>query len=127
MQHEMDHSAEDAVVELPPAPLDHSAVLHELCARLGTDDRRVLRQCCASMCAVVDAQTGCVEGQAESPVLSPATCTRLRDLHTLTLRSMACLRGMIQPGAFFPHLRSLRLHLVGAKANAQLHASAMQA
>ncbi|KAG1673565.1 hypothetical protein FOA52_003865 [Chlamydomonas sp. UWO 241] len=44
-------------------------------------------------------------------MLSSATCTRLCDLHTLTLRSMACLRGMIQPGAAFPRLQSLRLDL----------------
>jgi hypothetical protein len=115
MQHEMDHTAEDAVVELPPAPLDLFFVLRELWAHLSTEDRRAMRQCCASMCAAVDAHAGCGEGQAESLVLSPITCTRLRDLHTLRLRSMACLRGMIQPGGVFPRLRSLRLHLVGVQ------------
>ncbi|KAG1667989.1 hypothetical protein FOA52_000633 [Chlamydomonas sp. UWO 241] len=65
----------------------------------------------------VDAQTGCMEGQAESPVLSSATVARLLDVTTLTLRSMRGLRGMLgappQPGAF-PRLQSLRLHLGAA-------------
>jgi hypothetical protein len=63
----------------------------------------------------VDAHAGCVEGQAESRVLSLDSCARLASLHTLTLRSMACLRGMLL-GAVFPRLRSLRLDLVGGLA-----------
>jgi hypothetical protein len=77
----------------------------------------------------VDAQASCVEGQAESAVLSSDTCARLDGVHTLTLRSMRCLRRMLlvapaQPaGAVFPRLSSLRLHLVGGqRQNAQLHA-----
>ncbi|KAG1676943.1 hypothetical protein FOA52_014819 [Chlamydomonas sp. UWO 241] len=69
------------------------------------------------MCEAVDAQAGCVEGQAESPVLSLAAFGRLHSVHTLTLRSMACLRRMLlvePPGAVFPRLQSLRLRLGGA-------------
>jgi hypothetical protein len=67
----------------------------------------------------VDAHAGCVEGQADSPVLTLDACARLVGVHTATLRSMACLRGMLL-GAVFPRLRSLRVHLVGE--NRQTHA-----
>jgi hypothetical protein len=99
-------------IALVPAPLDHPAVLRELWSCLGTDGRRALRRCCAAMREAVDAHAGCVEGQAESPVLSLDACARLVGTHTLTLRSMACLRGMLL-GAVFPRLQSLRVHLVG--------------
>jgi hypothetical protein len=114
--------------DLPPpgehAPLatllDHSAVLLALWPSLCTDDRRALRLCCSTMRDAVDATAGCVEqGEAElsSPcVLCPATCARLHGVHTATLRSMDCLRRMLlvgPAGAVFPHLQSLRLHLVG--------------
>jgi hypothetical protein len=112
MQHEIDvaEGADDV-------PLDHSVVLRALWPSLSTNDRRALRLCFRSMRAAVDAEAGCVEeGQAESPVLSAATIARLAGTHTLTLRSMMCLRGMLpQPGTGFPHLQSLRLRLVGAR------------
>ncbi|KAG1673938.1 hypothetical protein FOA52_015693 [Chlamydomonas sp. UWO 241] len=104
--------------------LDHTVVFRALWPMLCTDDRRALRQCCSAMRDAVDAQTGIVEGRGESPVLCPATCARLHDVHTLTLGSMACLRRMLlvahgpEAGAVFPHLQSLRLHL-GAAARAQ--------
>jgi hypothetical protein len=91
---------------------------------VGTDDRRALRLYCSTMRDAVDAQAGCVEqGQGESSpcVLCPATCARLHGVHTATLRSMDCLRRMLQvgpAGAVFPRLQSLRLHLVGHEANA---------
>jgi hypothetical protein len=107
-----EHPPPGSEIALLSAPLDHPAVIRELWPRLGTDGRRALRRCCAAMCAAVDAHAGCVEGQAESPVLSLDACARLVGTHTLTLRSMACLRGMLL-GAVFPRLRSLRLHLVG--------------
>jgi hypothetical protein len=114
-------------------PIDHSAVLRALWPCLSTDDRRTLRLCCATMREAVDAQASCVEEQAvvvplKPSVLCPATCARLDGVHTLTLCSTLCLRRMLlvapaQPGgAVFPRLQSLRLHLVRAEANAQLHA-----
>jgi hypothetical protein len=97
----------------PPSPLDHSAVLLALWPSLCTDDRRALRRCCTAMRDAVDAQADRVEGQADSPVLSPAACARLNGVHTLLLRSMACMRRMLlvapnQPlaGAIFPRLQS---------------------
>jgi hypothetical protein len=102
-------------------PLDHSVVLRALWPSLSTNYRRALRLCFRSMCAAVDAEAGCLEtgggaGRAESPVLSAATIARLSCVHTLTLRSMRGLRGMLpQPGAGFPHLQSLRLELVGCQ------------
>ncbi|KAG1663324.1 hypothetical protein FOA52_006283 [Chlamydomonas sp. UWO 241] len=86
---------------------------------LGTDGRRALRQCCTATRAAVDAHaSGLDGGESDTTVLlSPATCSRLIGVHTLTLRSMACLRGMLvapphgQPGALFPHLQSLQLLL----------------
>ncbi|KAG1667413.1 hypothetical protein FOA52_004830 [Chlamydomonas sp. UWO 241] len=88
--------------------------------------RRTLRQCCLAMRDALDAQTGSVEGRGESPVLCPATCARLHDVHTLTLGSMACLRRMllVAAGGFFPRLQSLRLHLVGGR---EKHACAVHA
>jgi hypothetical protein len=115
MQHDyLEPLPEDDVL---PAPLDHSAVLLSLWPSLSTKDRRALRRCCAGMCAAVDAHAGSVKGRAEAPALSSTTCDRLVSTHTLTLRSMACLRGMLvdAPGAFFPRLQSLRLHLVRAR------------
>jgi hypothetical protein len=108
-------------VVLPPSPLDHSAVLRELWPLLSTDDKRSLRVCCTAIRDAVDAQAACVEGQAESTVLSSDTCARLHGVHTLTLRSMACLRRMLLVhdalhGDVFPRLQSLRLHLVGGHA-----------
>jgi hypothetical protein len=102
MQHE------DPIPEpgaIAPSPLEHSVVvLRALWPCMGSKERRTLRRCCANMRDAVDAQAGSVEGQAESPVLSAATCDRLVGIHTLTLRSMACLRGMLldAPGAVFP-------------------------
>jgi hypothetical protein len=75
----------------------------------------------------VDSQAGCVvQGQDDAPVLSTDTVDRLDGVHTLSLRSMRCLRGMLvappQPGGF-PRLQSLRLRLVGDGACAmRLHA-----
>jgi hypothetical protein len=134
MQHEIEHPGDHEAIEHPPpacseialvsAPLDHPAVLHELWTSLATDDRRALRRCCAIMRDAVDAHAGCVEGQAESPVLS--LDGRLASLHTLTLSSMACLRGMLL-GAVFPRLQSLRLRLVGETGKHATPCNAMQA
>jgi hypothetical protein len=127
MQHEHEHEhpapAAGEIEILPPlpSPLDHSAVLRALWPSLSTDDRRAMRLCCATIRDAVDAQAGCVEEgqQAKSPLLSSATCARLIDVHTLTLRSMACLRRMLlnQPAGtvVFPRLQSLHLHLVRAR------------
>ncbi|KAG1667430.1 hypothetical protein FOA52_004847 [Chlamydomonas sp. UWO 241] len=55
--------------------------------------------------------TGIVAGQGDSPVLCPATCARLHNVHTLTLGSMVCLRRMLlvahgpAAGGFFPRLQ----------------------
>jgi hypothetical protein len=111
MQHD-EHPPPAGEIALVSAPLNHPAVLRELWPSLGTDDRRALRRCCSTMRDAVDAQAGCVEGEAESPVLALDACARLVGTHTLTLRSMVCQRGMLL-GAVFPRLRSLRLHLVG--------------
>ncbi|KAG1674575.1 hypothetical protein FOA52_001824 [Chlamydomonas sp. UWO 241] len=104
-----------SVMQHPPCPLDHPALLSELWPCLGTDDRPALRQCCATIQAAVDAQAGRVEeGEADSSVLSLATRARLHGVHTVTLRSLACLNDMLlaQPaGAVFPRLQSLRLDL----------------
>jgi hypothetical protein len=129
MQHEHEHEhpapAAGEIEILPPlpSPLDHSAVLRALWPSLSTDDRRAMRLCCATLQDAVDAQAGCVEeGQPDkSPLLSSATCARLIDAHTLTLRSMAyaCLRSMLlnhPAGAVvFLRLQSLHLHLVRAR------------
>jgi hypothetical protein len=122
MQHHDEHSDPEHPGEILPlsSPLDHSVVLRGLWPGLATDDRRALRQCSTAMRDAVDAQAGVLEGQDnKSPVLSPDAVARLAGVHTLTLRTMACLRGMLvsppHPGAF-PHLQSLRLHLVGAHA-----------
>ncbi|KAG1661783.1 hypothetical protein FOA52_003704 [Chlamydomonas sp. UWO 241] len=74
-----------------PSLLDHTVVLRSLWPIQSTDDRRALRVCCSTMRDAVDAQTGVVEGQRESPVLCPATCVRLNGVTTLTLRSVTCL------------------------------------
>jgi hypothetical protein len=114
MQHEAPppHAGEHAA----PSLLAHPAVLLAMWPSQSTDDRRALRLCSASMRDAVDAQAGRVEQGALSPcVLCPATCTRLHDVHTATLRSMDCLRRMLlvgPAGTAFPHLQSLRLHLV---------------
>jgi hypothetical protein len=103
----------------PPSPLEHSAVLLALWPSLCTDDRRALRLCSSTMRDAVDATAGCVKQGKSSPcVLCPATCARLHGVHTVTLRSMDCLRRMLlvggrPAGAVFPRLQSLRLHLVG--------------
>ncbi|KAG1668964.1 hypothetical protein FOA52_001008 [Chlamydomonas sp. UWO 241] len=115
MQQHDEHSGEPGET---PAPLDHSVVLRSLWPSLVVDDSHALRLCCSSIRDAVEAQAGRVEGQAESPVLSSATVARLSGVHTLTLRSMRCLRGVLvlappQPGAF-PHMKSLRLHLGAA-------------
>jgi hypothetical protein len=82
---------------------------------LCTDDKRALRLCSTAMRDAVDAHASSLEGPAESPVLSRATCARLSGVRMLKLSSMECLRGMLvtppQPGAFFPRLQSLRLPL----------------
>ncbi|KAG1679786.1 hypothetical protein FOA52_012697 [Chlamydomonas sp. UWO 241] len=86
-----------------------------LWSNLETDDKRALRLCCTVIRDAVDAHASCLEEQGDAPVLSPTTCARLACVNTLSLRSMACLRGMLvespQPGAFFPRLQSLRLIL----------------
>ncbi|KAG1660084.1 hypothetical protein FOA52_011150 [Chlamydomonas sp. UWO 241] len=86
-----------------------------LWSSLDVDDKRALRLCCTAMRDAVDAHASGLEGQVDAPVLSPTTCSRLVCVNTLTLRSMACLRGMLvetpQPGEFFPRLQSLRLIL----------------
>jgi hypothetical protein len=124
MQHDK-HPPAAGEIALVPAPLDRPVVLRELWPSLCTDDRRALRLCCVTMRDAVDAQAVCVEGQDEAPVLCPATIDRLAEVHTLSLRSMGCLRGM-QPGAVFPRLRSLRLHLVGDSSLAMHAWSAVQ-
>jgi hypothetical protein len=106
-----------------PHPARERSHRHASCRgrpSLCTDDRRALRLYSAGVRNAVDAQTDCVvQGQAESPVLCPATVARLAGVHTVTLRSMTCLRRMLLvapahgPGAVFPRLQSLRLHLVG--------------
>ncbi|KAG1672205.1 hypothetical protein FOA52_002906 [Chlamydomonas sp. UWO 241] len=58
----------------------------------------------------VDAHASGLDGPNNAGALSPAACARLSGVHKLTLRSMACLRGMLT-GAFFPRLESLRLLL----------------
>jgi hypothetical protein len=111
MQHDLDHPPEDAVL-----PLDHWDLFRALWPSLCTGDRRALRLCCVAMRGAVDAHAVHVEGQTDSPVLRTATCARLDGVLTLTLRTMACLRGMLgPPGAHFPRLQSLRLLLVGDK------------
>jgi hypothetical protein len=121
MQHdEHPPPADDETIALVPAPLDRPAVLHELWPCLGTDDRRALRRGCATLRDAVDAHAGCVEGQADSPVLSLVACDRLVGVHTATLRSMACLRGMLMGN--FPLLQSLRVHLVGEIFKCAMHA-----
>jgi hypothetical protein len=107
----MQHEAPPPPGENASSPLDHSAVLLALWPSLCTDDRRALRLCSASMRDAVDAQA-CVErGKGESPALCPATCARLHSVHTLALRSTACLRRMLlvapahgPGGAVFPRL-----------------------
>ncbi|KAG1660306.1 hypothetical protein FOA52_003327 [Chlamydomonas sp. UWO 241] len=105
--------------ELLPTPglQDH---MDALWSSLGTDDKRALRLCCTAMRDAVDARASSLEEQDDAPlgciaVLSPTTFARLSGVRTLTLRSMACLRGMVvgtpQPGAAFPRLQSLRLIL----------------
>jgi hypothetical protein len=95
--------------ELPPSLLDH---MDALWSSLGLDDKRALRECSTATRDAVDAHASGLEGQGNAPVLSHVTCSRLA-VTALTLRSLACLRGMVppQPGAFFPRLQSLRLIL----------------
>ncbi|KAG1656397.1 hypothetical protein FOA52_008807 [Chlamydomonas sp. UWO 241] len=99
-----------------PNLLDH---MDALWPSLGTEGRRALRECCTALRDAVDAHASSLEGQDNAPLFSPTTCARLKGVHTLTLRSMACLRAMLvaspqqQPGAFFPRLQSLRLILDG--------------
>jgi hypothetical protein len=105
------------------SPLDHSFVLVALWPSLSTDDRRALRGCSTTIRDAVDALADCVvQGQAESPApaLSGTTVARLVGVHTVTLRSMTCLRRMLlvapdhgPAGGVFPLLKSLKLHLVG--------------
>jgi hypothetical protein len=100
------------------SPLEQPVMLAALWPSLCTEDRRALRGCCTAIRDAVDAQTGRLEGQAESPVLCPATCARLNGVHTLTLRTMACVRSMVV-GAVLPRLQSLRLHLVSTSREAR--------
>ncbi|KAG1661353.1 hypothetical protein FOA52_002467 [Chlamydomonas sp. UWO 241] len=95
-----------------PSLLDH---IDALWSSLGKDDKRALRLCCTTMRDAVDAHASGLEGQGSASVLSATTCARLVCINSLTLRSMACLRGMLvetpQPGAVFPRLQALRLIL----------------
>jgi hypothetical protein len=118
----MQHEASPPPGENAPSPLEHSAVLLALWPSLRTDDRRALRLCCSTMRDAADATAGRVELKkgVSSPALCPATCVRLHSVHTLVLRSMACLRRMLlvapahgPGGAVFPRLQCLRLRLVG--------------
>jgi hypothetical protein len=95
---------------LPPSLLDH---MDALWPSLSTDDKRALRLCCTEMRDAVDAHVIGLDGPRDATVLSQATCARLPIATALTLRSMACLRGMVppQPGGGFPRLQSLRLLL----------------
>ncbi|KAG1667965.1 hypothetical protein FOA52_008337 [Chlamydomonas sp. UWO 241] len=93
-------------------------VLRALWPHLDTDDKRALRLSCTVMRDAVDAQTDCVEEPPWGPwatVLTQVACARLSGVHTLTLRSMACLRDMLveppEPCVVFPRLQSLRLIL----------------
>ncbi|KAG1657003.1 hypothetical protein FOA52_012004 [Chlamydomonas sp. UWO 241] len=95
--------------ELGAAPLDHTDVLRALWHHVpDPDDRRALRACCKATRNAVERHASGLEGQGNAPVLSPATCARLSCVHALTLRSMACVRGML--GAF-RRLQSTRLLL----------------
>ncbi|KAG1660085.1 hypothetical protein FOA52_011151 [Chlamydomonas sp. UWO 241] len=104
-----------------PAPslLD---LMDALWSSLGTDDKCALRLCCKAMRDAVDTHASVLQGQNDAPVLSPTTCARLVCVNTLTLRSMACLRGMLvetpPPGAAFPRLQSLHLLLHEAEYDA---------
>ncbi|KAG1675056.1 hypothetical protein FOA52_002715 [Chlamydomonas sp. UWO 241] len=74
-----------------------------------------MRACSKPMRDAVDAQVGSLEWPKQqdpnqnAPMLSAAACARLRGVHTMTLRSMRCMRAML-PGVF-PRLQSLRLLL----------------
>ncbi|KAG1657864.1 hypothetical protein FOA52_014621 [Chlamydomonas sp. UWO 241] len=80
------------------------------------DAKHALRLCCTDMRDAVDARRGSLDGPGNA-VLSHTTCARLAAVRSLSLRSMACLRGMLvlespqHPGALFPRLQSLRLIL----------------
>jgi hypothetical protein len=106
-----------------PSPLDRTDVLRALWASLGTNGRRALRECCTAVRDAVDAHASGLVGPSDAEVLSPAACARLSSVNAITLRTMACLRGMLvdQPGAFFPRLQSLRLllHVVGRRSGAR--------
>ncbi|KAG1662281.1 hypothetical protein FOA52_002170 [Chlamydomonas sp. UWO 241] len=106
-------SLEDTPIVVPVVvpqalPLVHADVMRALWHLLGADDRRALRACCKATRNAVERHASGLEGQGSAPVLSPATCARLSGVHALTLRSMACVRGML--GAF-PQLQSTRLLL----------------
>jgi hypothetical protein len=96
---------------LAPSLLDH---MDALWPSLGTDGRRALRECSTAMRDAVDARVSSLEALVDgAEVLSPATCAvlssttcdRLHGVHTLVLRSMACLRGMVlaRPPSGAPH------------------------
>jgi hypothetical protein len=113
----------------PPAPgaalpsLWDAVVVRSLWSSLSGDDVRALRACCTPLRDAVDAQVGALDqgpnGAAGLPaaacygaaVLSAAACARLCSVSEITLRSMACLRDMLVPGAF-PRLQSVRLLLL---------------
>jgi hypothetical protein len=92
-------------------------VLRELWPSLSSDGIRALRSCCTPLRDAVDAHVSGLDGpgDAYAPMLSAAACARLCMVHTVTLRTLPCLRGMQlvappQPHPF-PRLRSLRVLL----------------
>ncbi|KAG1658246.1 hypothetical protein FOA52_008506 [Chlamydomonas sp. UWO 241] len=116
--------------EEPVTALDD--VVRELWQCLDKQVIRALRSCCTPLRDAVDAQISGLDGpiNEDAPVLSTAACARLCGVHTMTLRSMPCLRGM-QPRLVAPHpqphsfprLTSLRL-LIEKEGAAAIEAAA---
>jgi hypothetical protein len=108
----MQHEAPAPPGAVAPSLLDH---MDALWGHLSTDDKRALRLCCTATRDDVDARARGLDGAPTAPVLAPATCARMSCVNNLTLRSMACLSGMlVEPphsGGFVPRLKSLRLLL----------------
>jgi hypothetical protein len=94
-----------------PAPVPAlEDVLRDLWPCLNADGIRALRACCTPLRDAVDAHVSGLDGPSDAPMLSDAACARLCMVHTVTLRSMPCLRGMQLVAQHpFPRLTSLRV------------------
>ncbi|KAG1667848.1 hypothetical protein FOA52_011036 [Chlamydomonas sp. UWO 241] len=110
----MQHPHHPPALEEPVLVLED--VVRELWPCLDTQAIRAMRLCCTPLRDAVDAHISGLVGPIndDAPVLSAAACARLNGVHTMTLRSMACLRGMqlVAPHAQpdpFPRLTSLRM------------------